>query len=403
MARRIAAYSHDTVGLGHLRRTLTITRHLGARRPDLNSLIISGSPFVQAMGSYDRIDFLKLPAAKKIRNGHYEARYLGLDFDHFNRFRSGVIDEGLRAFEPDLLIIDKTPGGMNGELLPCLRRLRETGARTRVVLGLRDILDEAPNQRAEWTATGDWQTLDELYDAIWIYGSADVFNPVTEYGFSDTMAARTSFLGYLPKYNGIRPVEAIRAELDAKDQPLLVLSPGGGEDGYELLSLFLEARDGGFLPTGHLPVLVTGPGMPEARVAELRHRLGANGRLLEFSDHFTSILAAADLVITMGGYNTLTEALCLGKRVVSVPRVRPRREQWIRAQRFAERGLLTMVEPDGASPATLGAAIRHELGRDVSTGCLPLDFGGLERLDDEYARLFDNEMPALQSESGATR
>jgi predicted glycosyltransferase len=63
----------------------------------------------------------------------------------------------------------------------------------------------------------------------------------------------------------------------------------------------------------------------------------------------------------MGGYNTLTEAAASGVSTVCVPRVEPRREQLIRAQAFARRGLLTLVEPRELEPGVLGAKIEAAL------------------------------------------
>lgn len=400
MNRRIAAYSHDTMGLGHLRRTLSICRHLTDRDAKLSALIVTGSSFAQAFGARDRIDFLKLPAAKKINNGHYEARYLGVDIDALTRMRGAVIDESLRTFEPEVLIVDKTAPGMGGELLPALERLRSAPRPAKVVLGLRDILDDPETQRREWQKTREFEVMADYYDAIWIYGSPDVFDTVNEYEFPDAVAERCTYLGYLPKYNGLRPARTVREELGAGDRPIMVVTAGGGEDGYDLLDLFVAGLEERTLPEGYLSVLVTGPGMPPTRVAELKDRLtrltdAYPAHLIEFTDTLTSILAVADVVVTMAGYNTLTEALCLGRRVVAVPRRWPRLEQWIRAERLARRELLTLLDPETATPATLGGAVRNELERGRHpAGTAALEFTGFQRMSDEFDRLMEVPAPA---------
>lgn len=407
MNRRIAAYSHDTMGLGHLRRTLSICRHLTDRDETLSALILTGSSFAQAFGARERIDFLKLPAAKKIKNGHYEARYLGVDIDSLTRMRGAVIDESLREFEPDVLIVDKTAPGMGGELLPALERLRRTNRPVKVVLGLRDILDDPETQRREWRKTREFEVMAKHYDAIWIYGSPEVFDTVREYEFPDELAARSTYLGYLPKYNGLRPAQTVREELGAGDLPILVVTTGGGEDGYDLLDLYVASLEQNTLPTEYLSVLVTGPGLPPTRVQELRERIARLPecypcRLIEFTDALTSIFAVADVIVTMAGYNTLTEALCLGRRVVAVPRRWPRLEQWIRAERLARRDLLTLLDPDTATPLALGAAVRRELRRtnDAPGGADGLAFTGFQRLSEEYDRLLETAPAAAATTPG---
>ncbi len=390
MRRRLAAYSHDTVGLGHLRRTMAICRHLGRASRNLSTLVVSGSPFVQAFGSQDRIDFLKLPSARKLGNGNYESRFLNLDMTDLTRLRGRVIDESLRAFDPGLLLVDKTPSGMGGELLASLRRIRASGRPTRVVLGLRDVLDEPEHIRREWTATGEFDVIEELYDEIWVYGSPEVFDTTTEYDFPEPLRRRTKYLGYIPKYNGGLSAADVRSMLGLNGDPFVVVTTGGGEDGYPLVNLYLEMLDRGEGPPGFSSVVITGPGMTGSRLKRVRERArDLSCRVVEFTNSMTCIVSAAELVVTMGGYNTLTEALALGKRVISIPRVKPRLEQMIRARRFAEMGLLTMLDPATATASDLGKALRSELSRPRNKGA-SLPFTGLVRAEAEFRALTEN-------------
>ena len=44
MPRRILLYSHDTVGLGHIRRVTRLARRLAERERDSTVLVLTGSP-----------------------------------------------------------------------------------------------------------------------------------------------------------------------------------------------------------------------------------------------------------------------------------------------------------------------------------------------------------------------
>jgi predicted glycosyltransferase len=55
----------------------------------------------------------------------------------------------------------------------------------------------------------------------------------------------------------------------------------------------------------------------------------------------------------MAGYNTVCEMLSLGLRTLLIPRIKPRREQQLRAQRLAERGLARVLLPHQLSPQRL--------------------------------------------------
>jgi predicted glycosyltransferase len=61
----------------------------------------------------------------------------------------------------------------------------------------------------------------------------------------------------------------------------------------------------------------------------------------------------------MGGYNTFCEVLSFDKRALVVPRTKPRMEQYIRASRAQELGLVKMLVDDGVRDArTMATALR---------------------------------------------
>jgi predicted glycosyltransferase len=67
------------------------------------------------------------------------------------------------------------------------------------------------------------------------------------------------------------------------------------------------------------------------------------------------LTAIADRVICMGGYNSATAVVSFNKPALIVPRISPRQEQFIRAERFAQLGLVDMLHPSDLSPASLTA------------------------------------------------
>ncbi len=55
----ILMYSHDTYGLGHIRRTMAIARNLV--RPGVNILIVTGSPIAGRYTMPAGVDFVRMP------------------------------------------------------------------------------------------------------------------------------------------------------------------------------------------------------------------------------------------------------------------------------------------------------------------------------------------------------
>lgn len=349
---RIALYSHDGLGLGHLRRNLAIAEALsaGGRNP---VLLVSGAIEATAFTLPPGVDCLALPAMRKVANGAYRPRRLGVPPADLVRIRARTITAALSAFEPEVFVVDKQVVGMHGELEIALRTLRAEG--TRCVLGLRDVLDEPSVVRREWADVGGERTVAELYDAIWVYGDRRVYDAVTEYAFSDELAARSSFTGYIDRYGGCpdSPRRAAIEELGLDpDRPLAACFVGGGEDGEALAAAFTEAD----LPDGTEGVVVTGPFMPGETRCRLRATAGRRPgmHVLDFVPEPRELLAHARAVVAMGGYNTVCELLSADKRALIVPRIEPRREQLIRAERLRDLDVVDMLHPGQLSPERLG-------------------------------------------------
>jgi predicted glycosyltransferase len=373
---RIALYSHDALGLGHLRRNLAIAGALAKRETGHATLLVTGAREAGVFPMPPGTDCLALPALTKA-GGSYRARSIGMRLNELVQLRSAAIASALMAFDPDVLIVDKRALGVRKELRPALELLREAG-HTRLVLGLRDVLDSPSEVRREWSASGDADAAREYYDALWIYGDPQVYDVASECGLDPELQERVCYSGYLARRH--EPREKRYTELRAlrlEDHPFALCLVGGGQDGHVVADAFAHAA----FPPGVLGVIVTGPFMPQSerhhlhRVAELRGNL----RVVEFIKDPTLLMQRAESVVAMGGYNTVCELLMAGARALIVPRTSPRLEQLIRAERMAQLGVLDMVRPDELRPSLLSRWIAGE--DEVDAGARArVDLEGLRRL-----------------------
>lgn len=352
---RLLIYGHDTYGLGHLRRNLTIAAGLTHEFPDLSILLLTGSPAVQHFALPPNVDYVKLPAVVKVADEEYQARVLRLEPGEIVRMRTALVREAVSGFAPDVVLVDHAPTGMKGELLPALEALRQFSPHSQVALGLRDIVDEPSRVRDNWTERDIYSVLDTYYDAILVYGTSRVMDVVTQYRLPPQVAAKTRYCGYLPRATSVASALAVRAQYCMPDERLVLVTAGGGGDGYQLLHSYLMGLEGTDAVQRVTSIIVTGPFMPAIERASLEALAAKHGRvrLLEFADDMLGLMQAADLIVCMGGYNTLCEALSVGTRTLVVPRMVPRREQLLRAQAFAELGLVTMLHPDALTPDLL--------------------------------------------------
>src|SRR5437870_10009695 len=138
---RMAIYSQDSLGLGHLRRTSLIGGAFLEAAKDSNVLLFADSPVAPFFQLPERMDHIKLPSIRKVSAGCWEATRLRMDERELIRLRADLLCNALRSFRPDLVLVDHMPGGAQGELIPALMALKQAHPGCSVVLGLRDILD----------------------------------------------------------------------------------------------------------------------------------------------------------------------------------------------------------------------------------------------------------------------
>ncbi|MCA9138656.1 MAG: hypothetical protein KDB00_17915 [Planctomycetales bacterium] len=372
---RVVLYSHDTMGLGHLRRNLLIASVLAGPPMYANVLIISGAREACHFAVTAGIDCVTLPAVQKDADGFYSGKHLRWTCCQTTLLRSKIIASTINAFKPQLFIVDKVPRGFAGELDEALHSIREAGT-TRCILGLREILDDPATAIRQWIESDAEQTIKDFYDEVWIYGDRNVYDSVRQYAFQPGTADRSIYTGYLDQRR--RSSCNIDERIKPPHHSMALCLIGGGQDGMQLASTFARTQ----MPTGWKGVLLTGPYLPEADRVWLRHALAdrTDCDLVEGLVEADDYIAHADKVVSMAGYNTITSILSFEKPALVVPRVAPRREQWIRAKRLSEYGCLTTLEPDSLTPE----AIRNWIARsDVPkpTG-RAIDLGGLDCIVD---------------------
>lgn len=392
--KRILVYSHDTFGLGNIRRMLEISKHLAASDPDVSILIISGSPMLHAFRIPERIDYIKLPCLTRTTRGGYEVKFLQSSYEDIMRLRANIILSAVLDFAPDLILVDKKPFGVGNELAPVFDLVRRRLQRPKMVLLLRDILDSPEATSHVWAKNGYYEAIQRYYDQVLVVGSLDVFDLGKEYRFPAETRAKIRFCGYIKRSRGLTPRAETRAKYKVSDEPLVLVTPGGGEDGYQLVVNYLRGLKGTASSLAAKSIVVCGPEMQAIHRRELYTLAGecAGVQLLDFSDDMASLIEAADLVVCMGGYNTICELLTLKKRAIIVPRTKPVQEQWIRADRLAQKSVFRALHPDELTPQKLISIVREELANSNvhSHSLYQVDMNGLDKIQESINLLLDD-------------
>lgn len=353
---RVLIYSHDTFGLGHLRRCRTIAHAIVECHEDLSVIILSGSPIIGSFDFRRRVDFVRVPGVIKLRNGEYTSLNLQLQLEETLSMRSSIIEHTADIFDPDVLIVDKEPLGLRGEIQGTLEMLRARGKR--LVLGLRDVLDNPATLVNEWERKNALPALQDVYDEVWVYGLPQICEPLKGLALTEEIQRKITYTGYLP-------IKVPEAEFPASapeitQRPYLLVTTGGGGDGDRLIEWVLRAYESDqMLP--YPALLVLGPFMQPEKQSQFIARAAKLDRVeaIIFNPHVERLEENAAGIVAMGGYNTFCEILSLDKRAVIVPRTVPREEQLIRTSKAQELGLVRMLEDNGRlDPAEMAQALR---------------------------------------------
>ena len=377
--KRVLIYSHDSFGLGHLRRCRKIAHSLVARRKGTSVLILSGSPIIGSFDFRTRVDFVRIPGVIKLHNGEYSSLSLHMDIAEVLELRAAIIRHTAEVFAPNLFIVDKEPLGLRGEIHDTLRIMKAAG--TRLVLGLRDVMDDPESLAAEWKRKNPLPALTELYDHILVYGLPQICEPLSGIDIPDGVRAKMTYTGYLSSKNGTRITD--RPAEPWQEQPYVLVTPGGGRDGEELVDWLLCAYE----TEPHLPhaaLVVFGPFMRPKRRERFLERIESlrQVRAITFDNRMERLMAGATGVVAMGGYNTFCEILTFDKPAILVPRRHPRAEQHIRAARAEQLGLVRMLsDENGRQPERMADALRALPAQPPpSNAVVPGLLDGLDRI-----------------------
>jgi predicted glycosyltransferase len=401
LGARVLIYSHDTFGLGHLRRSRAIANAIVEERPDASVVIISGSPVIGNFEFGSGVDYIRIPGVTKLPDGDYRCLNLNVSLDEAVGLRQALILQTAKAFQPDVFIVDKEPTGFRGEVVPALDYLQATGCR--LVLGIRDVMDEPALLVPEWERKGAKEALARYYDEVWVYGLKDVYQPLRALDLPPEVEKRITYTGYLRR--DVPPTPSLTKYPKITKQPFILVTTGGGGDGDDLIDWVISAYEAD--PTLEQPALILfGPFIDRDMRRTFVERIAKQPKLdvMSFDNKIEWLMKKADAVVAMGGYNTFCEVLSFDKRTLIVPRTKPRLEQYIRAIESERLGLVSMLSdyneprtPERMAQALRGLSMQPRPSEVVIPGLLD----GLDRVQERLKALAEPAIPYVAAYSQA--
>ncbi len=344
MNQRALLHVQHLLGIGHLRRILTLARALTDAGVD--TTVASGGFPVPNL-SVPGIRFVQLPAARAA-DATFKALLDAEDRPVDDAWRARRRDALLALFaavDPTILVIELYPFGrrlLRFELEPLLDAVRARPRRPVVACSLRDILHPPAAERID----GIVQRVARDFDLVLVHGDPDLIPLDRSFPAVDRIRDKLRHTGYLT--DPLPP---------ATGDPEVLVSCGGGAVGEPLLRAALAARA---LTTyrDHPWRILVGHNLPESRFATLRQTAPPGVSVERARPDFPALLPRALCSVSQAGYNTAIEVLAARTPAVFVPFADEGEvEQILRCEALAARGLCRWVSPDALSPATLAQAI----------------------------------------------
>lgn len=329
---KVLAYNSAARGTGQFVRGLKIANTITAAFDDGRCTLLVGSNFLPRRCPA-RTTIVRLPEITKTLDGQPECSTLDVDLAF--EIRQTTIQRVVEQFRPDVFLVDSRPLGLSGELRHTLEAIKARRDCENVLI-LRDIVDEPALVTERWRRESVYEAIDALYDKVVILGEEAIYNAAEQYGLT-RFGDKVRYLGYLGDGSG-EVVSRAQRRYGVDTRKSVLVTVGGGYDGDRLIRpvcRYLESLAD--TPSDIAFKIVLGRNSPLHRTALIDDypRITRDAEIFDYVENLDALMAEAELVITMCGYNTLTESLAHRKKVIAVPRSHSGREQIIRAEAVA--------------------------------------------------------------------
>jgi predicted glycosyltransferase len=370
---KIIQYCQHVLGIGHLFRSLEISRALSGHEV----ILVTGGPRVD-MNLPRHVKEFRLPDLQmnKVFKGLFSSR----KDSSLEQIKADRRKRLLALFErrkPDIFLVELYPFGRKAfrfELDPVLKALKNERPRScGVICSVRDILVEKEDQQKHESRVV--KTLNDYFNAVLVHADPNLAQLDETFDHFDQINIPVVYTGYIASKAAPDAGLKIRKELQiGPEEFLIIASAGGGNVGADFLNSVIQAY--GCLAgknRRHLKVY-TGPFLANAEYERLRQSAPAGVTVERFTADFLSYLAAADLSVSMGGYNT-TMNILTSKVPALVWPFPQNREQRMRAGRLARKGLLKIIEDEDLRPDRL-AVIMDQMMSPSSRATISIDLDG---------------------------
>jgi len=380
----IIFYCQYVWGMGHLVRSLELARALSNH----DVTLIGGGQEVE-LDLPQHVRLLRLPVL------YMDEKFTrlipgipGQSVEHIQQERKKTIYSLMEHLQPDFLIVELYPFGrsMFGfELEPLLEDIREGRfGPVKTICSLRDILVEKKDPCAYEERV--LQKLNRHFDALLIHSDPGLLRLEETFSRVKDINIPVVYTGFITQQTDPANGSSLRKELAISGgQKFIVASAGGGRSGYRLLTSVIDACE---LLRDRLPLrleVFTGPFMENEEFEKLSARTAEGFRIRRYTKRFLDYLYAADLSVSLAGYNTCMNLLVTRVPALVYPYSR-QQEQPLRANRFKSMLPMKILDEEDVQPDRLSDQITQMLDQKRILKTLPIDLNGATHSADYLSR-----------------
>ena len=386
--KRVAFYCQHVLGVGHLVRSTEIIRAL---RAHFSVLLISGGEPVDGFRFPPEVEVVNLPALQTDADfSELQVCSGSKSVDEIQHARKTMLLSVLDKFVPDAFVIELFPFGRKRfafELIPALEHIHRRRDRAKVVCSLRDILVQKRDQNKHEERV--CSIVNRYFDLVLVHGDPRFQKLDETFSRAGDLNCPIRYTGYVAQRSSETQAMGVKVATPAEPFILVTIGSGRYRNGQTLLRSVIEAAALLYHDLPHTFVIFAGPFIPDDEFLHLRELAAqqSNITLDRYTPDLLPYMNRADLSISMGGYNTIMNILSAGARAIVFPyTANDDQEQYIRAEKLHQLGVIDLIHPDALEPAKLAAVIRTALRKNPAH--LECDLHGAEESTRFLKKLF---------------
>ncbi len=357
---RILMYCNATRGMGRTARIIDIAASLSQTLETCSILVLTDLATIGRFKLAERVDYVHLPALTNL-SANSARQGLKLERSNTLRIRQKIATSTLKTFRPDLVWLDDTLLNIPEEMNKILACLQAELPQAKKIWAFSDTLGAPDFVQRQWESLGALEVFTNFAESIFIFGVRPVFDMAKAYRLPERLSRKLVYTGYLSgREKAPKRMNEKLAQVGPR-LPMVLFTTEGGTNDFAVLDTYLR-----FLESNHMEVrsmIIAGHGLTSAEKRNLVRRAQAlpHVSFKRFSKHLRHYVRHADAVICTGEYNVAGEILAHRKAALLIPNAGEHPDNFHRAQRLQERGLVSVSTPENFQPEVVEKFLHEHL------------------------------------------